>query len=334
MRRRGTRALLIGAGAILALAGATATGAQQDRASRIYRGDLAQTEGIRLMTWGSGEVRETEEAVFIGSRSLKITTHGRYQGARIVLQTPFDLSAARNDPTTYLELTVKLVDRGTTGRPGDFGMMGGPPTNIMRQFGMRGGRGGMMGGPPGAGGQTGTGGSNQVLKPKPLGNLRIVLVSTDDKRVEMFLPLDSAVKVRDEWSVVAVPLTTLKGLKETSGQIKEVLVFGDNPGTLYLGAMRVVRDETPIRVDELPERTIAVNDTVTFTASATAGISPLKYEWDFDATNGVDVDAEGRSVKHTFRKSREGDYVVTLTVRDLYGLKKPVTRRAKVRVTL
>src|SRR5262249_4979323 len=100
------------------------------------------------------------------------------------------------------------------------------------------------------------------------------------------------------------------------------------------------KDETPIRVDELNERTVPVNDKVNFTASADAGVSPLKYEWDFNSSDGTDVDAEGRSVTHQFRKSlKDGQgntlpYVVTLRVVDPYGLKKPVTRTTKVFVTL
>jgi len=330
MTHRGTRFLLVGAGALLALAAATGAYAQGN-GGRIYRGEAAQQAGIKLMAWGSGEARETDEAVFIGGHSIKITTHGRYQGARIVLQNPVDLKSAMSDPSAYLQFVVKLPDKSTTGRMGaDYGMMaGGPPAGVMRQFG-RGAMGGMFGGRGGAG----EGGATRTLKPKPLANLRVVLATTDDRRVEALLPLESATKARDEWSTVAIPLSALPGLKSTSGQVKEVLLFGDSPAILYLGEARVVRDETPIRVDELAERTVAVNDTVTFTASATGGISPLKYEWDFDAADGVEVDAEGRSVKHIFRKSREGDYVVTLTVRDVYGLKKPVVRKTKVRVTL
>ena len=145
---------------------------------------------------------------------------------------------------------------------------------------------------------------------------------------------------RDVWSTMAIPVVALAGLKQTSGEVKEVDIFGDSPATIYLGELRVIRDETPIRVDDLPDQTIAVNVTVSFTASADAGVTPLKYEWDFDSTDGVNVDAEGRVVKHKYRKSPKDNknntvpITVTLTVSDPYGLKKPVTRTAKVYVTL
>jgi hypothetical protein len=109
---------------------------------------------------------------------------------------------------------------------------------------------------------------------------------------------------------------------------------------IYLGEARVIKDETPIRVDLLPEQTVALGDNVTFIGSAEGGAAPLKFQWDFDAVDGVDVDAEGRVVKHKFRKKRTDPagnsipYTITLTVSDVYGLKKPVKTTTLVNVTL
>jgi len=50
----------------------------------------------------------------------------------------------------------------------------------------------------------------------------------------------------------------------------------------------------------------------------------LTYEWDFDSSNGISVDALGLNVEHTY--PAEGDYTVTLTVSDSYpGGKRIVT---------
>ena len=119
----------------------------------------------------------------------------------------------------------------------------------------------------------------KLPKPKAIANLRIVLVTTDNKRLDTSLALDNARTQRETWKSLAIPVATINGLSESSGLVKEILFFGDNPGIIYLGQVRVLRDETPVHVDELAEQTVAKNDTVTFTASAEAGPTPLKYEW-------------------------------------------------------
>src|SRR5207244_13038870 len=134
--------------------------------------------------------------------------------------------------------------------------------------------------------------------------------------------------------------TALRGLKASRRELKDLMLFGNSPAVVYLGEVVVKHDDTPIQVDELPEYTIAAGDTQTFAASATGGATQLKYEWDFDAEDGITVDGEGRTIKHKFLKARrdkEGNsipFIVTLTVRDPYGIKKPITRTAKVNVTL
>ena len=311
---------------------------------RVYKGEPVQQVGLSLLPWGSGDARESEEKVYLGSKSIKVTTHGRYQGARLVLQNPLDLKPVLNDNTAYLQLTMALANRDSTGSMGlggDYGMMSGPGGPM---------RGGMMG--RGRGGQGGPGspdtgmggeGGSGMVKQKPIGKMRLVLVATDGKKMEAWLPMESAVTTREEWKQLAVPVVAINGLKESSGAIKEVQLFGDTPAVLFIGELRVIRDQTPIRVDDLPERTVAVNDPVQFIGSADAGVTPLIYEWDFDNQDGVAVDKVGKNITHRFRKSRRDvttqgrdslPYIVTLTVRDLHGVKKPATRTTKVLVTL
>jgi len=300
---------------------------------RVYSGEPLGN-GISALPWGSGEAKQSEEHVLMGSNSLKIITHGRYQGARLVLASPLNVKSMLADPSAYLQFMVVLPTKESIGRMGsEYGSMSG-----MMAGKLRGPTSGAGGGKFG-GGESGTAGS-LLVKPKPVSGLRLVIRTSDGKRAETVLHADTSVRVRDDWNSLAVPLVALKDLKDSNGEIKELNIFGDAPATLYLGQVRVVRDETPIRVDELSERTVPVNDTVTFTGSATAGVSPLKYEWDFNSSNGVEVDAEGQTAKHKFRKSlKDGNgntlpYIVTLKVVDPYGLKKPVTRTTKVFVTL
>jgi len=323
------RHFLLGSGGI-ALAIGVCAGARAEKADeiRVYDGNPVKESGMTLLPWGSGEAKESEEHVFIGSRCVKILTQGRYTGGRLHFQTPLSLKSVLDDRTAYLQFVLMFPPKdGSGGSAGSGGAMPGPSGG-----GGRAGGGGSMA-PGGGGGGAGSDKSTRLVKPKALAHLRIVLVTTDDKQVEVFLPVSDAVQ-RNEWSILAVPVVALNGLKTSNGVIKEMMIFGDSYANLFLGESRIIHDETPIRVDELDERTVAVGDNVSFVASADAGITPLRYEWDFDATDGVNVDAEGRSVKHKFRKPLKDDYTVTLTVRDPYGIKQPVTRKTKIHVTI
>ena len=197
-----------------------------------------------------------------------------------------------------------------------------------------GGRGGMMGG-RGYGDNSAPG----MAKPKPLEQIRLLLGATDGKQAEAMLSYADARVGEDDWRILAIPLASIAGLKASNGQLSEIGIFADTPCTLFLGEIRIVRDETPITIEDMPERTVAVNDEVIFTANASGGVSPLKYEWTYanagEFGNGkgpLPVDSEGRTVKHRFRKS--GDYDVFLVVRDVNGSKKPAVARVKVHVTL
>lgn len=303
----------------------------------IYKGDKVSQAGLTLASWGSGEARESQDYAYVGNQSIKVTTHGRYQGIRLVLNNPIDLKAASTDNTAYLQFIYMLGDAAAAG-------LGGSPFGPGGYGGGRPGGGRPGGGEGGQFGGAREGGAMKTVKPKPLANFRIVLVTSDSKKMEFILPIDTARLERDEWRSVAIPVAAITGLKDTSGQLKEIQFFGDSPAVVYLGEVRVVRDSTPIRPDDLIDQTVAKNDPVTFTASAEGGPSPLKYEWSIvgvpskDPNEKSEVNAnyqvvgEGRVFKHTFRKS--GDYLITLTVTDIFGLKKPVTTKANVHVTL
>ena len=70
------------------------------------------------------------------------------------------------------------------------------------------------------------------------------------------------------------------------------------------------------------DRTINVNETITFDGSASTvgmtGMTGIKglYEalliWDFDKSDGIQIDATGLVINHTYTKA--GVYTVTLTV--------------------
>ncbi len=320
----------------------------------IYGGQSPSASGVAISSWGSGVVKETQEAVYSGAKSLKVTVHGMYQGARLSLAKPINFSDLLEDKAAYLEVVLKLSDKsagaggfggprgGLMGRLGGLGGgagLSGPPGGLGGGGG--GGRGGLgglgggMGGVGGAGGDTDT----KYEKPKAIERLRIVISTVDGKRAEALLNLTDARKNAEGWKFVSIPVASLAGLKGGSG-VNEVSIFGDSTTTFFLGEIRTVRDTTPIILQELTERTIAVNDTISFSASADAGVTPVIYEWTFSDVNEkmktgaspLPVDNEGRTVKHQFRK--EGEYQVFVTARDPNGLKKPVTKSTTVKVTL
>lgn len=199
------------------------------------------------------------------------------------------------------------------------------------------------GGPGGRGaggaGRSGAGGPNgnqqyaqrRAEPAKPIQNLRLQLVTTDNQTIAAMVPLSYA-PMDGDWRMVDIPVSAIKGLP-AGAQIKEVRIFGDQPGTLNIGQIRVVDDPTPITIDTMPDApAVPRNQSYRYTALAHAGSTPLKYTWDFGTTPGQTYEERvGRSVTYTYYKP--GDYTVTVTASDLYGLKPPATTTFKVHVT-
>ncbi len=220
---------------------------------------------------------------------------------------------------------------GFRGGPGGFpgGFSGGPP-GAPGGFAGPGAPGGVGG--PGRGGALGGPNSRnqQTLKTEQLENLRVLLITSGDKALEIRLPLDSA-RTENQWQVVSIPVKAITGLSADDAKIKEIRLFGDAPATLWLGQARIGVDATPITVQPVNEKVIPKNARETFIGNATGGYSALKYSWDFDASDGIQDEAQGRAVTHAYYKS--GDFVATLTVSDLYGIKPPAKTTFRVHVT-
>ena len=67
-----------------------------------------------------------------------------------------------------------------------------------------------------------------------------------------------------------------------------------------------------------PDQTVTTDDTVTLDGSAfTDDIGIESYVWDFDDSNGLQQDATGAAVQHTYNTA--GTYTATLTVSDVDG---------------
>jgi PKD repeat protein len=153
-------------------------------------------------------------------------------------------------------------------------------------------------------------------------NLRLIVTTSDGKKSEVYVPLDTSSNTERGWKSVAIPLQAITGFDRTNKIVKEIAFSGDGTSTFFVGDLRVVNDSTPIHGEiENQSSNFAVGDTVTFHATGSGGASVLKYSWDFGAGNGIATDAVGQTVARKFRKP--GKYHITLTITDLYGLKPP-----------
>ncbi len=339
MRMSASLALLVGTGMMVVVAigvPCPAAGQNAGVGTSIYRGDTPQVSGITLTSWGSGTVESDTKLVFSGSQSLKITTQGLYQGARIALGTPTDLGPYLSNQYADLQFVIRTPGSGR-GQGGFAGFRGGFPGGFSGgPGGFPGGPGGFPGGPGGfPGGQGGRGPFGQGGQPgqqqqQQLENLRVLLITSGDKALEMRLPLVYA-RNENQWQVVSIPIKAISGLSTDDAKIKEVRIFGDAQATFWLGQIRVAVDATPIVVQPVVEKVVPRNVIDRYIGTATGGYTALKYTWDFDASDGIQDEGEGRVVTHAYYKS--GDYVATLTVSDLYGIKPAAKTTFKVHIT-
>lgn len=215
---------------------------------------------------------------------------------------------------------------GGAGFPGGSGGFPGGAPQGGRGFG------GGQGLPGGAGpGGRGFGGASTVEIPE-LKTFRVILTTSDGKKSEAYIPIESSAATDTGWKTVSIPLEAISGLDRTDKVIQSVAFGANTISTFYVGDIRIVDDSTPIRgeINGPANLNLALGDEIVLSATGFGGSSVLKYTWDFDARDGIQVDAEGQSITHKFRK--EGNYTVTLTVSDLYGLKPAYTTTMKVTV--
>jgi hypothetical protein len=303
---------------------------------------------ISLRGWGSGTIAQTDEMAYEGTNSIRVSSRNFFQGGIMTFGAPVNLSQQFGDKNNMLRITLQAPDLKTTisggggggggqaNNPGNVGAAGAGVGNAGAPgSGNKGGGGGLGQGlsPGGAGGQGRTnggssGGSAPVAQP-PLSVVRMIVTTSDGLKSEAYVPISTSGKGERGWKQVSIPLEAITGFGRTNKMIKELAFAGDSVSTFYVGDIRVVNDTTPINGEAKIDRTnMALGDEATLTAYGYGGSSVLKYEWDFDSDGKVDT--EGTYVKHKFRKA--GDFVITLTVSDVYGLKAPYKTQLKVHV--
>lgn len=272
--------------------------ADKDPDVTIFKGDDPTQEGISLGGWGSGSAVKTNEQVLDGAWSIKMSTQSLYAGAKIDFTQPVTLVSGAVKPDRYVQFAFFFKE-----------------TKIVN---------------PAAGYEYAMTDVEPYTKPKA-SKMRFVFISDSGESIEAIEPT-GPLDTDDNWMRVAVPLTKFKGRDGIPEfRLKSLLIFTDIPGTVYLGSIKLTSDSTPIKVDPLDPRTVAIMDPQFFVAVATGGVSSLNYAWDFDSNNGVQVDCSEKMAKYVYSKG--GEYTVTLTVSDANGIKDPVTVTTVIEVT-
>ncbi len=276
-------------------------------------------QSLSTSAWGSGIISATDEAAFNGTLALRVSSRNFFQGGQINFGKPVDLSSKYAGKENLLLLIVKLAD-GTTTTTAGGGRAGAPGA---------GGAGGAGAGEDGA--APGRGGNSQGTPAAPVTKrIRLVITTTDGMKSEAFLDLADTNEDSRGWRRVGLPLQAITGFSRTNKTIQSIAVATSESMTFLLGEIQILDDTTPLYAEPINSRemNIGSGDQVTFQARASGGATKVVYQWDFDAADGLQVDAEGRQVRFRFRKP--GTFTVTLTVRDAYGLKTPYSTTLKV----
>lgn len=335
------------AAALSAFAGITIANAQ----TVIYAPERSiADQRIALRGWGSGTIAQTDELAYEGTNSIRVSSRNFFQGGIMTFGTPLDLSKLFGDKNNMLRITLQAPDSKTTmGGPGNGGgglanSAAGPGSAGAAGAGAAGaagagaagagapGRGGQRGGLAGQGpgnGSPGGGTSATSTQQPPLSRIRMIVTTSDGMKSEAYVDISTSGKGERGWKQVSIPLESITGFGRTNKMVKELAFAGDSVSTFYVGDMRVINDTTPITGEARIDRTnMALGDEATLTAYGYGGSSVLKYQWDFDSDGQVDT--EGAYVKHKFRKP--GDFTITLTVTDVFGLKTPYKTQLKIHV--
>lgn len=310
----------------------------------LYAGQPAAESGITLRNWGSGTIEDSAETAFVGSRSLKILTRGALSGGWMIFGSPVDLRADLNAPDKVLRFAIRLpgVGSGAGGSGGGLVGAGGAPRGGPG-FGGEGGGPQAPGGLGGPGAPAGAGGGGGQTATTTLRELRLIFETSDGKRTEATLPLQNLRPDEAGWQSASIPLSAIAELRETSGQITRIGIFGDTLGVVYIGEVRTLSEATPLQgylavqntfgsvfTSRSNERlSIASGDELIFFGVAEGVNTPVEFRWSFSG-DPTQIDGVGNVVRRRFPK--RGNYTVHLTIADPTGKRAPATAKIEIQV--
>jgi hypothetical protein len=291
-----------------ALLGARFAYAFPPPSATIYDGSQASSAGMELKGWGSGKASEDRTKGYAGQpASIKIKSDGYYSGGRLVFIQPKDLTPQFTAPDSRYGFLVFVVQFAPNSNATPAAPTPGEPGEAAPAV-------------------------------QASSHTRVTLVFEEGIAEAINQPIVLEKAQEEGWYQMAVPFVAFKGTdKLKSFKLREVRLFTDKKDDLNIGEIRTTTDDEPIQVEPLENLEVSVNDTIQFSAKATAGLSTLKYTWDFDASDGIQEDASGPTVLHVFKKPSGMNaagapvpFIVTLTVSDISGAKKPEVRKAEV----
>ena len=260
----------------------------------LYGGEDPAAKGMTLGGWGAGFAAKSNEQLFNGSSSIKILSQGFYAGGRIDFAQPLPMPAATATDSRYLIFTFFFPQTRTIN----------PADGTIFAYDV------------------------DPYKLPLASRMRFVFTSSDGRSISVVsncTPVDPD----DGWMRITIPLAKFKDLSNFN--VSRLIIFADQTNSIfYLGEIKIVEDKEPIRVEPLDSQVIAVMDQVFFSAKATAGVSNLKYNWDFDTSDSIKCDSSDIIAGKFYVKG--GKYDVALTVSDADGIKAPVTVKATIEV--
>ena len=278
---------------------------------------------IALRGLGGGGIVETNETAFQGTKSVRVTSHNFFQGGTMSFANAPDFGNKFDDKSNVLRVTFFLADSGwVIGKDDKKKNDAEANTGVTATFHAI----SMNHSKPG---------DLNIKKSIPfhpqIKKIRMVVETTDGKKSEAYIPVFNSISAGDGWRLAAIPLQSIQGLDRTNKTIRSLTLSTDTYSTMYVGEVRLVSDTTPLRgqIENSPLN-LKWGSEVTLNATGEGGDSPVVYSWDFDDRDGIQSDASGQTVKYKFRKA--GDFKVTLTVSDPYGMKTPVHQTLQVKV--
>lgn len=294
---------LVGMALVVLASGAYAQGLLSEPEVVIY-GSGSRPGNITFGGWGGGICRESNQNALSGPRSIEITPRGFYQGGRLDFTEPVDLTTYFRGSDYYLQMVTRF--RGVRAVNDPWAIDLAPPgsTDIY------------------AGSST---------SGKPIRRVQVILFLESGKGMETQVDVSSYRLQEDGWMVISLPFAALKGdLNISEYKMRRLALTGDGTEAFHIGEIRVMKDSTPLEAYAGEEKETGRNYSIVFHGTAKTGASAVKYSWDFDKNDGIQEQAVGELV--SYRYNQAGEFTATLTVTDIFGIKKPAISTVRVKI--
>ncbi len=166
----------------------------------------------------------------------------------------------------------------------------------------------------------GMGPTGAPLPQETLERVRVMLITNKGQLDSGALETASGISPIEGWVRLVVPLSAFAAPASLEGaQLLGAVVSGNAKGTVQVGQLYLKSEDPPLtaKIEGERVRLGQKGQKVEFKAADQIGGLKVNYEWDFDFSNGLGVDALGPTVSWEFQE--KGSYLVTLRVTDVEG---------------